>query len=393
MPRPEDERARSGRPSYMRLGDAPAAFRAWMSLAVGMTAAWMVTSVFWSRAGGIGDLALLTLCTWAAGAVVAWSARRTPAVALILGAAAGAACSVAVFGPLHRPAWLAAGLAGSALVAAMSAPFLTYGDIALASQVHVRVATAAVLLATVAYLAFVRPLSSPNSLGQAAATMYPCAIIVLAATTARAAHRLTYGSRARRAWLAALGLAVAFRDLPVEVMQAIARYALYTAGLIAVATPVIAFLPRFLHPGAFRNKGHTPNHPPGGVRMSEHAAPPHAGLPVVLISAVAAVAILVALALMTRRLVASPAASTEPHIRPAIVQRRLEDEFRLAPTTHPVRVRMQQRLRAWHRAGHTLARGETVRSFTDALPGALLHPDDPALVRAYERVRYGPDEP
>lgn len=311
-----------------------------------------------------------------------------------MGVAAGTACSAAGFLPLHRPGWLVAGIAASILAAALCLPFVTYGDIALASRTLVRTATAVVVIGWITYLIFVRPLAAPTPTGQAVATAYPGITVLFAVATARAAHRLTYGSRARRTWLASIALAVAFRDVPVRLLKAILRLSIISATFVAAGAALVALLPRFARPSALRGKQTAVNHPPLGLRPPAAAAHTSTALPALIAAAVIAVALLVALAWIARRLLRNrelPRASEA--IQPLITQRPLEGVFRLVPTSEPVRVRMQQRLRAWHRAGRTIARAETVRSFVGGLPDELRDPGDPALLRAYEKIRYGPDEP
>ena len=354
----------------------------------------MLANFVWSRSGEEEELLLLTACTWASGAAVAAAAGRRAHVALALGTAAGAALSLAVFLPLHRPAWMAAGVAASALAAGLAMPFVTYGDIALASRAHVRAATAILVLAWIAYLGFVRPLSTPSPAGQVTATIYECAIVCLAAAIARAAHRLTYGSRAERVWLAPIALALAFRDVPLKLLKAALRLALTSAVLVAAGTALVALLPHLVRPGAIRGKAGVAGHPPFAPKLPASASHPSSVIPEVTMGAIAAVALLLALAWVARWLIAEREAprSSAP-VRPVISQRRLEDAFRLVPTSEPVRARMQQRLRTWHEAGHTIGRGETVRAFARTVPGELRHPGDADLLKAYEEVRYGPDEP
>jgi len=384
----------SGKLSYIRLADAPLAFRALMSGSQGMMAAWAVASLFWSRSGEFGEFFWLTVSAWVSSACAAAAARRPASQAVALGIAAGTACSAACFLPLHRPGWLVAGIAASVLAAALCLPFATYGDIALASRGLVRAATAVVVIGWMTYVVFVRPLAAPTPAGQAVATAYPCLTMLAAVATARAAHRLTYGSRAERAWLVPIALAAAFRDVPVRLLKAVVRLSITTAGLVAAGAVLVAILPRIVRPRTVPGRQTEANHPPLGLRLPAAAAHTSIPMPLVLTAAAVAVALLVALAWMARRLVRNrelPRASEA--IPSRITQRRLEDVFRLVPTSEPVRVRMQQRLRSWHRAGRTIARAETIRSFVGRLPDELRDPGDPALLRAYEQIRYGPDEP
>ncbi|AEJ44173.1 hypothetical protein TC41_2270 [Alicyclobacillus acidocaldarius subsp. acidocaldarius Tc-4-1] len=359
-----------------------------------MMAAWAIASLFWSRSGDFGDLIWLTVSAWASSACAAAAARRPAPQAAALGAVAGAVCSAAGFVPLHRPGWLAAGIAASILAAALWLPFATYGDIALASRGLVRAATGIVVTGWVTYLVFVRPLAAPTPAGQAVATAYPCLTMLAAVATARAAHRLTYGSRLERAWFAPIALAVAFRDVPVRLLKAVVRLSITTAGLVAAGAALVAILPRIARPRAVTGRPTAANHPPLGLRQPAAAAHTAVPMPLVLTAAAVAVALLVALGWMARGLVRNRELSRTPEAVPSrITQRRIEDGFRLVPTSEPVRVRMQQRLRAWHRTGHTLARAETIRSLVGRLPDELRDPGDPALLRAYEQIRYGPDEP
>lgn len=395
MQRIESGKMQSGRRSYVRLGDAPRPFRALMSGAVGMMAAWAIASCFWSRSGAFGELLWLTVCAWASSACAAAAARHSALNAVALGIAAGTGCGAVLFLPLHRFGWLLAVIAASALAAAFCLPFLTYGDIALASRTLVRSATVVVVIGWITYLVFVRPLAASTPAGQAVATAYPCVTILLAVATARAAHRLTYGSRAGRAWLAPIALAVAFRDAPVRLLKAIVRLSITTAVLITAGAGLMMLLPGVVRPRAVPGRQTAVSHPPLGAKTPVPPSHTSVPTPLVLAAAAVAVALLVALALAARRLLQTQAlpGSASVAVRPTITERRLEDVFRLVPTSEPVRVRMQQRLRTWHRAGRSIDRAETIRSFVGRLPGELRDPGDPALLRAYEQIRYGPDEP
>ncbi|MDI9260586.1 hypothetical protein [Alicyclobacillus sendaiensis] len=384
----------SGKRSYIPLADAPFAFRALMSGTQGMVAAWAVANLFWGRSGPFGDLVALTMAAWMSSACAAAAARRPFPQSLAIGVAAGSAFGAACFLPLHRPGWLVAGIAASILAAALCLPFATYGDIALASRSLVRAAMAVVVIGWGTYLVFVRPLSAPTPAGQAVATVYPCVTVLAAVATARSAHRLTYGARARRAWLVPVALAVAFRDAPGRLLRAVLRLSIATAGLIAVGTALVAILPRIVPPRATPGKPNAAGHPP--VTPRPPAALGHTSVPMPLVLAAAAVvaALAIALAWVALARLRSRALPPAPAAVPSrIRQRRLETAFRLLPTSHPVRIRMQHRLRAWHRAGRTIGCAETIRSLVSRLPDELRDPGDPALLVAYEESRYGPDEP
>ncbi|SIT07715.1 hypothetical protein [Alicyclobacillus vulcanalis] len=392
MHKGEPETAHTER-RYLRIQDAPRMFRALAGVTAGTMAAWLVASIFWSRSGAYEDLLWLTCASWIASTCVMALAQLPVARAVCVGALAGCAASAAVFLPLRHPGWLAAGVAASLLAAALSIPFLTYGDISLASRSLLRAATAVVIVAWIAYLTFVRPLSTPTEAGRALAALYPCAVLVGAAATARAAHRLTYRASAKRVWLAPIALALAFRHVPVQLAKALFRLATGVAFLVIFATALLAVLPRLHEPLAERNAAQAPHRAPFDLHVQAHPAHTPSGFPLWIAAALLAILLLLLLARMAQKLAqGNTAAETPDTLQPTISQRRLDDAFRLVPTSQPVRLRMQRRLRGWHRAGRTIALGTTVRSFVRALPDELREPGDLALLQAYERARYGPDD-